>query len=320
MRPRQTTQRTTYSEAQALSTVGQVFAARMQVGRCRCGRLVPHYNEGRPGILFVATRPSVEPTPEMSDDELLGLLAEVYRGAPWVDQGRLLKEVRDPGAPWSEIARFFFNVASSGTMAAVDPGVWDARKVKRELEPAEPIALGFDGSHAHDGTALIGCTQDGHLFVVELLERPEKAGDDWRIDRSRIHQALEQAMTTYDCQYVYCDPWTWQSELEEWAERWPNKIVELPTNSNRRMPELVDRFRTDLEEGRITHDGDPALRRHVLNARLRKVGRDEDGRGRFALEKAGPGRLIDGAVAAVLANEARAQIVAPTGYVMVLDA
>jgi len=126
-------------------------------------------------------------------------------------------------------------------------------------------------------------------------------------------------MTTYDVQFIYCDPWTWQSELEEWAERWPNKIVELPTNSNRRMPELVDRFRSDLEEGRITHDGDTTLRRHVLNARLRKVGRDEDGRGRFTLEKAGPGRLIDGAVASVLANEARAQIVAPSGYVMALD-
>jgi hypothetical protein len=48
--------------------------------------------------------------------------------------------------------------------------------------------------------------------------------------------------------------------------------------------------------------------RHVLNGRLRRVGRDEDGRGRYTLEKAGPGRLIDALVASVLAYEAAAQV------------
>ena len=45
--------------------------------------------------------------------------------------------------------------------------------------------------------------------------------------------------------------------------------------------------------------------------------RDEDGRGRYTLEKAGPGRLIDACVTAVLACEATAQIVedAPPMYV-----
>ena len=77
------------------------------------------------------------------------------------------------------------------------------------------------------------------------------------------------------------------------------------------MPDLVDRFRTALEEERLSHDGDEDLARHVLNARLRKVGRDEDGRGRYTLEKAGPGRLIDACVAAVLACEAHTQMGEP---------
>lgn len=61
-------------------------------------------------------------------------------------------------------------------------------------------------------------------------------------------------------------------------------------------------------EGRVTHSGDSDLTRHVLNARLRKAGRDEDGRGQYVLEKAGPGRLIDACVASVLAYAAAAQI------------
>jgi hypothetical protein len=267
-----------------------------------------HFEEGRPGILFEARRPSAEPSPEMDDETLRGFLAEVYTGAAWVDVERLLREVRDPGAPWPETARFFFNQPSAGTLAAVDPVLWDSREHDRELVEGERIALGFDGSHSRDGTALVGCTLDGWLFPVEIIERPPNV-DEWRVDRSRVHRALEHMFERYDVEFLYCDPWMWRSEIEEWADRWRNRVVELPTNSVQRMPPAVDRFRVALEEGKITHDGDEDLRRHVLNGRLRKVGRDESGLGRFTLEKAGPGRLIDGLVASVLAAEAAAQMI-----------
>jgi hypothetical protein len=273
------------------------------------------YEAGSPGILFVARRPSREPMPEMNDDELRRLLEEVYASAPWVDLDRLLREVRDPGTPWSEIARFYFNLPSAGTLAAVDPVLWASTARKRELVSGERISLGFDGSHSQDGTALIGCTEDGFLFRVEIIERPAKA-KEWRVDRSRIHRALESMFDEYDVGLLFADPWKWQDELEHWATRWPDRIVELPTNSPRRMSELVDRFRTSLEEGRLTHEGDSDLTRHVLNARLRKIGRDEDGRGRYMLEKAGAGRLIDGCVASVLAVEAASQMAAVAGGVV----
>jgi hypothetical protein len=266
------------------------------------------FEAGHPGILFHARRPSIEPTPEMDDETLRGLLAEVYQGAAWIDLPRLLREVRDPGAPWPETSRFFFNCPGSGTMAAVDPMLWSARERERELVDGELLALGFDGSHSRDGTALVGCTQDLWVFPVEILERPAAAGDDWRIDRSRIHRALEHMFATFNVRFVFADPWTWRTELGEWDERWRDKIVEVPTNSTSKFAPMVDRFRTGLAEGHVTHDGDEDLRRHVLNARLRQVGRDEDGRGRYTLEKAGPGRLIDACVASVLAVEAAAQI------------
>ncbi len=208
--------------------------------------------------------------------------------------------------------RFFFNVPSSGTLAAVNPALWAAREVERELEEGERIVLGFDGSHSRDGTALVGATLDGWLFPVEIIERPPGV-DNWRVDRSRIERAVEFMFEHYEVAFLYADPWKWQDELEQWAGRWLNRVVELPTNSVQRMPPAVDRFRTALEEGRVTHDGDPDLTRHVLNGRLRKVGRDEDGRGRYTLEKAGPGRLIDALVASVLANEAASQVPEPGG-------
>jgi hypothetical protein len=266
---------------------------------------------GHPGVLFVARRPSVEPSPEMSDEQLLGLLEEVYAGAPWVDLPRLLREVRDPGAPFAESLRFYFNLPSAGLLAAVDPIIWAARKTTRTLQDGERIGLGFDGSLSHDATALVACTHDGFLVPLAIEERPGNADEGWTIDRRVIARALEDAFDRFDVGYLYADPWHWRDELDEWGARWPDRVVEYPTNSNAKMAPVVDRFRTGIAENRITHASDEAFTQHVLAARLRKVGRDEDGRGRYTLEKAGPGRLIDACVAAVLAVEAAAQMPEP---------
>jgi phage terminase large subunit-like protein len=80
-----------------------------------------------------------------------------------------------------------------------------------------------------------------------------------------------------------------RAPVDDWGRRWPDRVVEFPTNSTKRMAPAIDRFRTTLGEGRITHDGDPDLARHMLNVRLRKVGRTDDGRGADTLEKAGRG-------------------------------
>jgi Terminase large subunit, endonuclease domain len=271
-------------------------------------RTCASFEEGAAGILVSARRPSRQPEPEMDDETLRALLDEVYGGSPWVDVERLMREVRDPGPTWSEVVRFYFNLPEAGTLAAVEPTLWAERKVARELPEGTRLALGFDGSHSQDGTALVACTEDGFLAPVEILERPEKA-ESWRVDRSRIERAVELMFERYDVALMYADPWRWQDELAAWAASYgEERVLEFPTNSSTRMAPAVDRFRTAVQEGRVTHDGDPDLTRHVLNARLRKVGRDEDGRGRYVLEKAAPKRLIDACVAAVLAVEAAAQI------------
>jgi hypothetical protein len=79
---------------------------------------------GDPSILHVATRPSVLPTPEMTDQQLRDLLSEVYSGCPWVDLDRVLVDVRGADSPWQESVRYFFNVPSAGSGAAVDPIAW----------------------------------------------------------------------------------------------------------------------------------------------------------------------------------------------------
>jgi hypothetical protein len=199
-------------------------------------------------------------------------------------------------------------------MAAVEPALW-ASLAAPERRPEGRIALGFDGSHSRDGTALVACDESGFIWPVVILERPADAPPDWRIPREHVHAALGQTFEAFDVGFLYCDPWTWQSELAEWETKWPRRVVTFPTNSTRRMAPAVDRFRSALEQEQVAHSGDLDLTRHVLNARLAKAGRDADGRGLYLLEKAGPGRLIDACVAAVLAFEAAAQIVTVEPFV-----
>ena len=82
-----------------------------------------------------------------------------------------------------------------------------------------------------------------------------------------------------------------------------------PTNSVTRFGPAVDRFRAALAAGTVCHDADADLTRHLLNARLvRGRGRaEDDGHALYLLEKPGHGRLIDAAVASVLAFEAMAR-------------
>jgi phage terminase large subunit-like protein len=262
---------------------------------------------GRPGILFVAARPSKVPESTMSDVELLALLAEVYAGAPWIDQERILAEVRDPATPWAEAARFYFNSPTSTANVLVDPARWAALGGAEPIPDGARIGIGFDGSHSHDGTALVIADETGRLELEILIERSPTDPAEWTVPRAMVHDALEGLFARFEVVRMLADPWFWRDELDRWAREYGESIVaEYPTNSVRRFGPAVDRFRAGIAQGRLSHDGDTDLARHLANARLvRGPGRaTDDGHALYTLEKAGPGRLIDACVAAILAVEA----------------
>jgi phage terminase large subunit-like protein len=263
----------------------------------------------KPGILFVASRPSRQPEPTMTDDELRPLLAEVYAGAPWIDQARILAELRDPAVPWDEGARYYLNSPTATASVLVDPARWTALQPKTgaAIAPGSRVGVGFDGSHSHDGTALVVCDETGRHRLELLIERSPTDPLNWTVPRAKVNAAVAAVFERYDVGRMFADPYHWYDEIDDWAARYGDTIViPYPTNSGRRFGPAVDRFRTALAEGRISHDGNPDLARHLANARLVRTGgrAADDGHALFTLEKAGPGRLIDASVAAVLAHEA----------------
>ncbi len=262
---------------------------------------------GEPGILHWSNRPTVEPQQDWTDEQLMEQLGVVYGDARWIDKARLLAEIRDPGTPWTDALRFYFNVRTTGAGRAVDPRRWAELEKPRDVPAGTYIGLGFDGSISQDATVLRACTADGYSFIVKVWQRP-KGAVDWRVDRAEVHQLVAETFARYRVGLMLCDPPKWYTEVQQWAEKYGEDVVLFfDTNQARRFAPAVDRWRTGLAEGSHTHDGDPLTTEHVLAAHLRKVRLTDDaddGRTNFVLVKGEDGGRIDGAVADVLAYHA----------------
>jgi hypothetical protein len=252
-------------------------------------------------------------TLDAPDDVLLAALDVAYGGSWWVDRRRLIGEVRDPDTRWTDACRFFFNWNSAAGSTAVDAARWDELLSVRDVAPGSRVALGFDGSISDDTTALIGCTDDGHLFVVGMWERPRfddgRPVPGWRVPRVDVGAAVRAAFGTWDVGAMVCDPPRWSTEIESWQAEFGDRVQPFETFAEAKFSKLVDRWLSAIANAALSHSGDPRLTAHVLAARLKKLraSADEaDGRTRYVLVKGDDGRKIDAAIAAVLAFEGAA--------------
>lgn len=265
--------------------------------------------EGTAGVFYDAVEAPDLDLDVATDAEMLAALKVSYGDSWWVPLERIVADIRDPDTPREDAERFFFNWNRKGGGRAVDPKVW-AGLVGETTRPAakQRIGLGFDGSISGDATALVGCTAEGRLFVVEVWERPLGAHVDWKVPRLAVHQAVEAAFERWDIGRMLCDPPRWETEVDQWAERFGEEVVlRLDTFSERRFGPAVSRFRTAIAEGSLSHDGSDVLERHVLAASLKKTRAkdpEDDGRTMYVITKGDDGRKIDAAVAAILAFEA----------------
>lgn len=263
---------------------------------------------------------------DLSDDE--ALYAELLRQygdsarerGGWVNvQGRIFHEVRSARHMEADRRRFFLNEIVVGESVFADPIRWDALTSDAVLTPDEGIALGFDGSKFRDATALIASRMsDGHLFTLRVWERPtHEMGGTWRVPSAEVDQVVRDVFEAYHVAVMFADPYRWQDYLDNWAAAFPDRVVEFPTNVESRMDRAIERFTTAFGRGEIHHDGSAVLSRHVKNAVTVKGSRKKPRPGEdeeltthhLKMAKRAEGQLIDAAVAAVLAHEARAHAI-----------
>lgn len=169
------------------------------------------------------------------------------------------------------------------------------------------IAAGFDGSTSDDWTAIRAETLDGYQFTPTYGDdnRPmiwDPGDSGGRIPRLEVQAAVDELFTKNDVARFYCDPRDWQTEIDEWALKYGDKVaIVWPTNRISQMHASLERFVTDLTTGRLTHDGCEITARHIANARklLRPGEKYIIGKPQGAYHQ-----KIDAAVTSVLAHEA----------------
>lgn len=198
--------------------------------------------------------------------------------------------------PESEFIRYRLNGWTATQDAWLPHGVWDAcHDSERSLEDGDRIIVGFDGAFAGDCTALVGVRiEDLHVEPLGLWERPD--GDKaWRTPVAEVEDAIRQLCDRFTVQEVVADPYFFQVSLQKLEdEGYP--IVEFPTNGTRMAAPTKTFFDAVLDQ-ELTHNGDPAMSRHVSNTQLK-----QDSRGsRITKEYRSSSRHIDLTVAAVIA-------------------
>lgn len=253
---------------------------------------------------------------DVSDDRALraALVSAYGAAAEWTNLDGIVAEFRDPATDEAENRRYWLNQVVRASDQWMDPSAWHACGRPIHVRDGDAITLGFDGSISDDATVLAGCRlSDGHLFVVDVWEKPHdarsrdvraghtKSAGEWQVDRAAVDAAMALAMRRWRVVRAYCDPWQWQDALDRWATDWPGVVMSWATNRDRPMVFALERMHTAVATGELTHSADPMLTRHVLNARRKSVRAGD----LIVKDRPGSPRKIDAAIAAALAYEAR---------------
>lgn len=215
---------------------------------------------GTPGLygrIFEA-----DPAADIDDEEAWASANPCFDRPGFVEGLRFDRSV----LPEHEFRRFRLGQWTATDQAWLPYGAWAACAApgRPVPPPGTKIWLGFDGSYSGDSTALVGVTEDAHVFVVGCWENPGRAG--WRVPRGKVQETMAEAFATWDVVELLCDPPYWAAEIAEWQATWPGRVVEFPTFSRARMAPACTAFYSAVMEQALSHDGDPRLARHVSNA------------------------------------------------------
>ncbi len=250
----------------------------------------------------------------LDDQKLTAAIRDVYGpSSSWIDVPRIVTDIRDPEVDPADGRRAWLNQPSTGSGGWIADAVWKARLADEILQPGTPVAAGFDGSRFDDSTGIVLATADGMLWPWREWEKTAEDGDDWEVDSDEVTEAVDELFDTHPVARFLGDPYYWQTELGEWAQR--HKVVRSwSTARQRQMALTLDQFETDVRAGTLRHANSDVLTEHVGNAFTVPVPVVLDATGRrghiLAKERKGSPRKIDVAMAAVIAWEARRQALA----------
>lgn len=234
----------------------------------------------------------------------------------WSDLDGIVEQWRDPTADRAYLERVWLNRLVQSSSQAFDVDRWKALVAPASpVKPGDLITLGFDGAMFYDSTALVAThVATGYQWVPGAWERPPNV-DEWKVPTAEVDALVRDLFETFTVWRLYADPPYWQSWIAKWAGDFgEERAIEWLTNRRRQMAAALESFTAAINEGTISHDGDPRLSRHIGNARREDIKgwRDEQGKPIWLIrkERSDSPHKIDIAMAAVLSWEARNDAIA----------
>lgn len=242
-------------------------------------------------------------------------LAEAYGdAASYMPIDRMVAEANDPRNAPEDTRRFFLNQAIASSGRAFDPEKWKALQQPDHVIPnGALVTLGFDGSRTNDATGIVVTeVATGHQQVVGVWEND--GSPNWSVDESAVDAAIDEAFRRWEVWRAYCDPFYWETWIAAWAGRHGDKrVIDWRTNRLRVVATALQAYRTAMEAGELSHDGNAQFSRHIANACRQLTNfRDEDGKPMWVIQKERPMSplKIDLAMAGCLSWEARNDAIA----------
>lgn len=185
-------------------------------------------------------------------------------------------------------------------------GTWEGLEESFELLPTDEYILGFDGSWKNDSTALVAVImprEEGDVFRTFRVASWEKDftldDDSWIVDKAEVSKTIiDYFLANPNCREIVCDPSYWQDEMYQWADA-GLQVVEYPNTISRTVPATAKLFEA-IMNGKLKHDGDAALARHLENCIL-KI--DNQRGARITKDYRNPKLKIDLAIALLMAYD-----------------
>ena len=215
---------------------------------------------------------------DIDDEEAMAALVEASGDVTWSDLRAARNEMHDPNADEAEWRRYWLNQPRKPTKKWLSKMLWAALAHEvlawkaRDAQAGWPpegtrVVLGFDGSYNRDSTALVGATVAAkpHVFVVKAWEKnPGRTG--WRTPRGEVDREINAALQRWQVLELAPDPPGWHREIEEWeVGPFGSIVVRFETRMPSRMGPACDDMEQAAKDREFTHDGNPALARHVGN-------------------------------------------------------
>ena len=279
------------------------------------------------GVLYDALEaPAETPLSEIPSQKVdpegyeqgLKLLREgilVARGdSHWLPVDAIIESVLDIRNPVSESRRKFLNQVNASEDSWISPAEWDVLALTDPLfalKDGEKITLGFDGSKSNDWSALVACrVSDGMIFPIQWWD--PKTFPNGEVPREDVDATVRSTMEKYQVVAFRADVREFEAYIDQWGKDFGKKMHVKASpghpvafdmrGQTKRFALDCERFLDAVLEREVNHDGNRALRQHVLNSKRHPTTFDS-----ISIRKASKdsSRKIDIAVCSVLAYGGR---------------